>query len=164
MMAIKLTAREVEKSIREKNCDLNRITIEGNIDLVKIGIDRDLNMRTTYIKGYLNVDDDVTFEGHLDLSEAIVEGNVTLLITMKGSLIMKESKIIGHLNLGGSTINKLFLKDATIKGELNLRNTIIAGTLDISTKEGPTRIIVNSIGMAERVHYAAPTVPIVIMR
>ena len=56
-------------------------------------------------------------------------------------------------NFSGTTIKgNLYLGGATIKGELNL-----------TTKKGPTQIFV-SPSMAQLIHWAAPTIPMVVIK
>ena len=143
-------------NLREKewhgNWLLNRISIvEGNLDLFKVIV-----------------------TGRLDLSHMIINGSLTLYeatigsnsylgnMVIKGSLIAQRANIDGALFLDYATIDgDLILEDSTIRDFLDLRGIKVHGTLNLATKKAPKMIIV-SPDMAELVHFAAPTVPLVV--
>jgi len=94
----------------------------------------------------------VTIKGDLSLVGSIIEGSLYLIgVTIEG-----------YLDFRGATINgDLFLDGSTIKHSLDFRKAAIIGRLSLATKKGPLKILVSQID-AQRIHYAAPTVPLVI--
>ncbi|MEK7519696.1 MAG: hypothetical protein AAB581_00410 [Patescibacteria group bacterium] len=81
----------------------------------------------------------------------------------KNGLDLSFSMIRSNLILAGLTIEgDLNLEGATIKGYMDLKETRVIGTLDL-TFESPPQCIIVSLDMAERVHWAAPTVPLVVV-
>lgn len=67
------------------------------------------------------------------------------------ALQAREKIAEGYLDLGG----------ATIEGDLGLGGATIEGHMDLSFKKGPREIQV-SPKQAQLVHWAAPTIPLVV--
>ncbi|MDO8264927.1 MAG: pentapeptide repeat-containing protein [Candidatus Parcubacteria bacterium] len=101
-------------------------------------------------------------KGLRNFNGATIKGNLYLGgATIEGDLDFRGATIKGDLNFGRAPIEgNLYLGGATIEGNLYLGGATIEGELDFSTKEGPTKIYV-SPEMAERVHFAAPNIPLV---
>ena len=55
----------------------------------------------------------------------------------------------------------LDLKEITVEGDLDLEGVTVEGDLDLSTKKGPSKIYIDK-KMAQLVHWAAPTIPLVV--
>ena len=89
-----------------------------------------------------------------------------MVVQVKPDLSPQEARdaILGGESLSGRTIKgSLHLGGATIDGSLYLAGATINGSLDFSTKFGPNKIYVYC-EMAERVHWAAPNVPLVVSK
>jgi hypothetical protein len=135
-------AEEVDRRILEGERDFTGAAIEGALLL-----------------GGANINDDLSFE------RATIDGNVYLVgAVIKGNLNLERATIRGDIYLTAATIeDSLNLREATIEGDLDLEGVTIGGELILSTKQGPKMIFVN-LEMAESVHFAAPTVPLVIRK
>ncbi|MCD6500904.1 pentapeptide repeat-containing protein [bacterium] len=151
-----LSPEEVKRQIFEEGrSDFEEvIIIEGSLDLNGLIFDYpELNLTN------------VTIQGSLGFNEATIKGNLWLIgATINGDLDLGRGIVNGVLNLDNATIRgNLYLPEATLKDVLSLEGTIIEGDLDLSTDKGPTRIYVDYRN-AELVHFAAPTVSLIVKR
>jgi len=171
-------AKEVRKRILGGERDFMFWEIEGDLDLRGITIKGNLNFGGTTIKGFLDFSGAV-IEGFLNFSGAIIEGFLDLsgvtirsflnLITANigGCLDIGEATIGGDLNLSGAIIEGfLDLSGVTFEDQpctscLNLERVTIKSGLDLSFKKEPNKIFVSQ-DLAQIVHWAAPTVPLVV--
>lgn len=113
-------------------------------------------------KGFYNFDN-TTIEGGLWLKNITIPWLSFRATIHSGCIDLEETTIEQGIDLEGAVINGgLYLKKATVKGDLNLKNAVVKNCMDLSTKKGPKRILVNNLEMAQLVHLAAPTIPIII--
>lgn len=122
-----------------------------------------------YLSGW-KVDHDVNMGGviclgTLALGGAVIKGNLYVSeATIKGDLYLDSAEIEGDLTLSGISVEgNLELENAFIKGNLYLNGATIRGVIKIATKNGPKMIYVSQ-DMVELVHWAAPTIPLVVVR
>ncbi len=93
--------------------------------------------------------------GYRNFGGIIIDGNLLFSnITIKG----KQELNFSEATFGGN----LSFSRAVFEGDLFLIKTTIMGSLDFSTKKGPKRIFVDP-QMAQFIHYAAPTVPLIVV-
>ena len=133
----------------------------NNIDLSssKFGF---LSLNGTKIKRGNLFGLDISVQERLYLEDVIV-GDIMLDRLHSKGLYLNRSLIKGDLDLSEANIKgDLNLSGATIRGSLNLSEAIIEGSLDLSFKKCPLKIYV-STAMAQLVHWAAPTTPLVVL-
>jgi len=143
MEKVEIPAYEVQRKILTGECFYYReAIIDDSVCLPLANVKRYLNFSRTTIKGNISFNRAI-FNDSLDLTEAVVEG---------------------HIDLSRAIIKgNIFLSRAIIKGYLDLFETIVVGKLLFATKEGPEMIYVDS-KMVKLVHFAAPTVPLVVRK
>jgi hypothetical protein len=137
-----LTADEVKKKILEGRGDFSNLIINGSSMFSEETIENTLVFNGTIIKGELNFVKTIV-RGSLYFREATVEDNIGFL----------ETFITGILDFSR----------AVIKDSMFFRETTALGGIDLSTKNGPTKIYVSE-EMAQLIHFSAPTIPLVIKK
>jgi len=152
-------------TIAKIGLDLRNLNIDGDYHLYEIAIVKQkLDLSGSTVKGRLSLTN-MIIDGFLNLEKINIKSTLYLIgITVTGNLILKEANIGGHLELANAMIGgDLNLEDAIIGEELDLRGINIGGNLNLTTKKRLKRILVSET-MAQLVHFAAPTVPLIVDR
>ena len=120
-----------------------------------------LNLKGIIIKGAISLHR-ATIEGNFNLEEAVIESETDLIeAVVKGHLFFRKATFKGNVFLGNAVIEGgLFLDEAILEGALDLQGAVIKGSISLATRKGPSKIYVYR-DMAELVHWAAPTIPLV---
>ena len=132
---------------------LASMMVRGRIYIPDWKTDHDVNMC------------EVNCFGDIVLGGAVINGTVYVRgAIIKGNLYLDSALIKGYLILSGTSVEgKLDLDGASIGGDLYLEKVAVKGSINLSFKSGPRKIFV-SPDMAELVHWAAPIIPLVVVR
>jgi hypothetical protein len=135
-------------------------TVDGNLKVVSMKrMDQEIDLENITVNGnvFLGTRENPTVMGDVLMSDVIV--NSVILPSdhnLSGSLVLNRAELGEEIDDWETC---LYLS-GHLKGGLHVPGTVLNGTVDISTQTGPGYIKVHS-EYAERIHRAAPTVPLV---
>lgn len=146
-----ITGKEATKRLKTGKY-LRDLTIVGDTHLSDSNHEY-VNMDSVIIDGSL-VFDGAVFNKSFFVNKTGIYGKLDIInVIFNDGLSLNSTKIEGDLRLMNVVIN----------GVLDLCNIRIGGTLILGVNKGPEKILV-SPNMAELVHWAAPTIPLVVVR
>lgn len=116
----------------------------------------------------------ISMDGSIQFSDTELLGFELRKSVIGGGLRLDHSVINGDLVIDSSSINNLGMNRTIINGNLiickssvlrliELRDTEIKGYIRVMATNGPEEIFVSE-NMAQRIHFAAPTVPLVVLK
>lgn len=147
--------RDFSNSVVE-NLDLSGMIIDGNLIFDNVDVKGTVKILDAKIKGSIIMTNMTIYGLYIILNKSEIHGDIDLsdLGMVSGSIWLLNTDIEGGLSFRDSCIQK---------GELLMLGLTIGEDLCINTASGP-KLIRTSPELAELVHHAAPTTPIMTIK
>lgn len=147
--------RDFSNSVIE-NLDLSGMIIDGNLIFDNVDVKGAIKILDAKIKGSIIMTNMTIYGLYIIFNKSEIHGDIDLSNTgmVSGSIWFLNTGIEGGLNFKDSCIEK---------GELLMLGLTIGGDLCINMASGP-KLIRTSPELAELVHHAAPTTPIMTVK